>query len=391
MSSIHCDGEVREVEKTVRIAFISLWPPKNAKYWSGTPYYSYRAICDRFSNVYLIDTPIVDFLLFYANKAARRLKIDPLREPVVRRIYKALVARKITAARADILISVGASHKLCDLERDVPIIHATDALFGSIVESYTSLSRLSSRSKRFGEDIQRSFLRKVTVLCLSSDWAVESATAHYELSKCRVKMLPMGANLDDDPGVDLDARSSLKRLSLLFVGGDWERKGGPLLMEIFKRIQTRHPDAELNIVGCRPSLRESLPGVKVHGFLRKSDRGEARLLASLFRRSTFLAVPSRQEAFGLVYCEACAHGLPSIATRTGGVGSIVIDDVNGLLFSLDDPPEKYAERILAAWSDPERYMRMSSAARYHYEKRLSWNAWAQTVAKEVEWALRGVR
>jgi glycosyltransferase involved in cell wall biosynthesis len=204
-------------------------------------------------------------------------------------------------------------------------------------------------------------------------------------------MLPMGANLDHDPGFDLSARSSLSQLSLLFIGGDWERKGGPLLIEIFRMLQSRDPGVELNIVGCRPSLEAGLHGVKVHGVLRKSDRDDARLLDSLFRRSAFLAVPSRQEAYGLVYCEACAHGVPPIAAETGGVGSIIVDGVNGLLFSLDDLPKAYVNRILEVWSDRDRYLRMSSCARTHYENRLSWNAWARGISSFAEDCLGDAR
>ena len=50
---------------------------------------------------------------------------------------------------------------------------------------------------------------------------------------------------------------------ILFVGVDWQRKGGPELIEAFKRVLQKHPDARLAIVGCSPEL--STPNCDIVG------------------------------------------------------------------------------------------------------------------------------
>ena len=94
-------------------------------------------------------------------------------------------------------------------------------------------------------------------------------------------------------------------------------------------------------------------------------------------------MPSQQEAFGLVYCEACAFGLPSIARDTGGVSAIVQNGSNGLLFGADAAVEDYVAGIREIWADQPRYLAMTRAARAAFENRLRWNVWGARVEAEI--------
>lgn len=369
----------------MRIGYIALWSPQNVKNWSGTPYYSYHSLKAIYPNLVLIDTLLIDKVMLYANKILRRLfNFDPLREPISCFIYKIAVDRAIRAADLDVIVSVGASHKLCDTDTDVKIVHVSDALFLSIVESYARLSQFSGRSKRLGHALQERFLEKVDVLCLSSDWAVNSGRDYYDLSSCDVRMLPLGANLDRDPGFDIEKRLESPELSLLFVGGEWERKGGPFAIEAFRNIRARYPKAELNIVGCTPDIEGDTGGIVVHGFLNKSDQDELRRFDTLYRNASFLFVPSRQEANAVVFAEACAYGLPIVSTNTGGIGTSVVQGVNGLLLPLEESPDFYADKIVELWENRHNYARMAQGARDRYENTLSWQVWARRVSDAVE-------
>ncbi len=95
-------------------------------------------------------------------------------------------------------------------------------------------------------------------------------------------------------------------------------------------------------------------------------------------------MPSREEAFGIVYCEACAFGLPPIATDTGGVGEIIATGVNGLLLPLEAGAEDYARAIAQIWRCDRRYSEMQIAARKAFETRLSWRAWGEALDRELE-------
>ena len=91
---------------------------------------------------------------------------------------------------------------------------------------------------------------------------------------------------------------------------------------------------------------------------------------------------SRQEAFGLVYFEACAFGLPWIAADSGGVGTIVQNNVNGLLLLLDAGVNVYVLAICHVWSEAVAYQAIQIAARDAFDVRFHWRAWGAAVEQD---------
>jgi len=192
----------------------------------------------------------------------------------------------------------------------------------------------------------------------------------------RFKVAPMGANLDGDPG-PLPPRDAGGELRLLFVGYEWERKGGPLTLQAVIELRKRLANVSLHVVGCSPAEARSVEGVVLHGRLRKSMPEEFRRLQELYRSSSFFFLPTRREAFGIVYCEACAFGLPIVATDTGGVGEIVRNGENGMILPPAACAEEYADSIERIWTDPRLYRSMQEGARRAYVERLSWQNWGE--------------
>jgi glycosyltransferase involved in cell wall biosynthesis len=99
-------------------------------------------------------------------------------------------------------------------------------------------------------------------------------------------------------------------------------------------------------------------------------RGPA--LSARYREAHFLVLPTRSEAFGVVFCEASAFGVPSVASRTGGVPSAIAEGRNGRLLPPDASPDDYAAAILELFSDPDAYRRLGLSAYREYEERLNW-------------------
>lgn len=152
-----------------------------------------------------------------------------------------------------------------------------------------------------------------------SQWAADSLVTDYGVQPQRIEVIP--------PGVDttkwVPGRPAVEGpMQLLFVGGEFARKGGDVLLEAFAALP---PDAaELTIV-----TRDEVPrqhGVTVHHHLSPND---PQLLA-LYRKSHVFVLPSRWEAFGIAAVEAAASGLAIVATPVGGLRELVIDEVTGL-------------------------------------------------------------
>ncbi len=111
-----------------------------------------------------------------------------------------------------------------------------------------------------------------------------------------------------------------------------------MLVEAFKRVRQRHPDATLTIVGCSPNLNVS--GCTVVGKVPLSDIPAYMASASIF------CVPALCEPFGMVFVEALRSGLPIVTAdepatpelvRESQTGALVRPgDVNGLATALSD-------------------------------------------------------
>jgi phosphatidylinositol alpha-mannosyltransferase len=119
------------------------------------------------------------------------------------------------------------------------------------------------------------------------------------------------------------------------------RKRVPLLVEAFRLLRERRPDAELRIAGPLGSADpDSLraPGVVLVGEV------ETRLLSVEYARAWISVLPSAREAFGMVLVESLAAGTPAVGTRDGAIPEILDDPRIGVL-SEDSAPRALADAL----------------------------------------------
>lgn len=369
----------------MRIAVLSTSSPSSRASWSGIPYFAAREIKRRFGDVAIIDTPLIDRLVIKAHKFGKS-RVQLLREPLLVGAYAAFLKHRLQPVAPDIVVSIGAPQKIGGLLRDHRVIHVTDAMFDTIVDYYPRYANLHPRSRRLGHALQQRIVDEGAGLMVASQWAAQSAQQHYGCPADAITVAPMGANLETSPPAPA-LRSNESPLRLLFIGYEWDRKGGPLALDILAALRRHEPAAELHIVGCNPRAVAGVPGVRVHGPLSKAYAPHAALFERLLREASFFCMPSLQEAYGLVYCEACAYGLPPVARDTGGVGEIIRDGENGLLLPAAAEAPEYAAAIIAIWRDRQRYAAMQLAARQAYETRLNWQAWGAVLEQVIARAL----
>ena len=136
----------------------------------------------------------------------------------------------------------------------------------------------------------------------------------------------------------------------------------PDVVEVFARVAKAMP-ARLMLIGDGPdrSIAEYLAakhGIqdRVH-FLGKQDN-----VNELLPLADLMLMPSEMESFGLAALEAMACGVPTIATRVGGVPELVIDGENGLLFNIGDV-DAMSSAAISLLRDQPRLAKMAEAAR----------------------------
>jgi glycosyltransferase involved in cell wall biosynthesis len=306
--------------------------------------------------------------------AGTRLLRD--REPLVIRGYAAQAERRLRSVDHDIVFSPG-DVAIGLLATSRPIVFWADATFAGMVDYYESFTGLSRRTLRHGHALAQNALDRCRLALFSSEWAANSALEHYRVDPGKVHVVPFGAIMTDPPSRDevvaaIDGRDR-GPCDLLFVGVDWNRKGGEVAVAAAEAMNRAGRRTELHVVGCVPPRR--LPDfVQVHGFISKRDPAGRQRLAALYARAHFVMGPSDAEAFGLAFAEACCYGVPVVATDTGGVATVVRDGVNGHLLPPGASGDAYARIALRIMKDPNEYRRLALGARREYETRLNWDA-----------------
>lgn len=169
-----------------------------------------------------------------------------------------------------------------------------------------------------------------------SNWVKGSLLRDYGVPEDKIVVVPPGVDVErwsaPPDGLReslLDTRQGLPRI--LFVGGDFERKGGVVLLDWFlARGQGR---CELHMVTrTPPKLTETVPGLHLHTNLEANDPQ----LMRLYAESHLFVLPTLADCFGIASIEAMATGLPVITTDVGGVPDIINDGEQGFLIQPND-------------------------------------------------------
>jgi glycosyltransferase involved in cell wall biosynthesis len=153
------------------------------------------------------------------------------------------------------------------------------------------------------------------------------------------------------------------------VGRQWERKGGPLLLEAFSRVRRIFPDATLTVVATPHSPGGE--GVNWVPALNKGNPTERRRLEELFLSASLFCMPSICECWGLVYVEAAQAGLPIAGFDDWAMPDIVEDGVTGKL-TANRTAEGLADAIIDLFKDPARMQRLGQAAQRRVRQVLGW-------------------
>jgi glycosyltransferase involved in cell wall biosynthesis len=176
--------------------------------------------------------------------------------------------------------------------------------------------------------MNRDAFEAATVLVTWSDWARASLIDDYGVDARKINVLaPGAAQAYFDIGARRQAHAPTEPVRLLFVGGDFARKGGPQLLDSFGALGN---GVELHLVTNHPL--EPRPNVFVHAGLAPNSPE----LLRLFELADAFILPTFAECLAVVLMEATAAGLPIITTDVGALGEAVLPNQSGLLVQAGD-------------------------------------------------------
>jgi glycosyltransferase involved in cell wall biosynthesis len=224
------------------------------------------------------------------------------------------------------------------------------------------------RAKLF---VHRAAMRRARRITTWSQWAKDSLVRDYGVMADAVTVIPPGATLANFPDPSARPQRRPGPMRILFVGGDFTRKGGDLLLDVFR--QHLRGSSELHLVTAADIA--SGDGVWVH----RGVTPHSPALLALYADADVFALPTRADCFGVVLAEAMAASLPIVTTRVAAIPEAVSDGESGFVIEAGDG-EALRDRLQRLASSPDLRTRMGRCSRRIGEERFDMDKNANRIA-----------
>jgi len=376
----------------MNIAYVTTYDARDIKNWSGIGYYMAHSLENQsmiveyigsLTEKYSLPLKAKQYLSNYLSNKLLTKRYLRDRDPLILKNYAQQVASKLSKLNSDLVFSPG-SIPIAYLECSLPIVFWTDCTFRGLVDFYPEFTNLSKETLRHGDEMEKAALERCKLAIYSSEWAAQTAIKNYQIESSKVKVVPFGANIECNRNIDdiktlVKSRSS-NRCRLLFLGVDWQRKGGDIAFEVAKELNKIGLETELTVVGCRPITNEPFFNfINYLGFISKSTSEGLSKINKLLAESHFLILPSTADCSPIVFCEANSFGVPCLTTDVGGIPTVIKDNLNGKTFAKEASIADYCAYISNLFSDYSQYEKLALSSFNEYESRLNWTVAGRTV------------
>jgi glycosyltransferase involved in cell wall biosynthesis len=282
-------------------------------------------------------------------------------------LVRGLLARELAARPPDVvhLHTQNLSLLASDLMRRVPTVVTADMTMLQTAEQHAKpgWAWTYAPSRR----LEAAALRDAAAVVTFSEWAARSMIAGHGLARERVHVVPPGVDLEHFRDLETGRRGEGGVRRVLFVGGEFARKGGPALVEVFL---AHFADAgiELHVVTSPETSVPKHPRIIVHHGVKAFSPEWQRLYA----QADLFVMPTRGDAAPFVFVEAMAAGIPAIGTTVGAVPEMVLDGETGFIVAPDDRAA-LADRMRRLLTDDALRLRLGENGRRrvaaHYDAR----------------------
>lgn len=216
------------------------------------------------------------------------------------------------------------------LSRPVPTVISLDATpinYDRIGAAYNHQPGPAILEK-FKYWLNRRAFQTATRLVTISEWARRSLVEDYGVDPAKTEVIRYGTDLKFWDSRGKRAAHPEGKIRLLFVGGNFERKGGKLLLECYR--QHFADRCELHLV--TKDRVETGPGI----FLHQNITPNSPELQRLLHQADVFVLPTEGDCYSFADMEAMAAGLPVVSTRVGAIDELVVDGETGFLIGPKD-------------------------------------------------------
>lgn len=280
---------------------------------------------------------------------------------------------KLSENQVDLIISPGVDPFVYSKNK-IPLVLITGGTVKLLHDDYGNKGKWSKAYHAWLESRSVKVTEKAFKIVCASDYCAESLISDYKINFNKIATIPYGTSFNNKELIHRNV-SLRHRVNFLFIGKDWERKGGEDAIKICDCLITLGIDLHLTVVGTKVPEKFQRDYISNHLYLNKQNENDYDILKKLFIESHFFIMPTKAEFFGIVFSEAASFALPVISRRIGPIPEIVKDNGTGILIE-KEPDIKYeSERIYNLISDNQQYRAMSLAAFNRYLNVLNWDSY----------------
>ena len=382
------------MSKLEKVVFATIFDPNDIQRGSGTYFYMSHEIerqgyeVQYIGPIDIVNPKISHALQSFHYRTGKRYKT--FLDPFIARSRGKSVTQLLEDHDYQVLITndfgiAGYSHT------KKPIILYTDAMIPfSYPEGVARDSRIANLSSLgvglFKHTIKRGL--KNSTLCVFPEHGLAEEAAKYLPHINKIKVIPFGANIED-PGNNVAKCRRFSKIqergviNFLFVGKDWQRKGGDIAINTVNELHKRGIKSKLQIIGATYPKAIDQDCVKSYGLLNKSSQEDLDLLHKIYIESDIFILPSKSEGFVIAVLEAAAYGLPTLAYDIPGVNKGVINGRTGILLHPRNTEQDFAEVVCGWFDHPEEYNQMVTQARNHFNNTTNWKESISKLFQEI--------
>lgn len=375
----------------LHIGFASEWLKYRPRTWSGTPYSLWNALQHELVHpIYDLDASLPDIRLYahkiltgrvHEGKLISKYRHTHLHlRPVEKKLHRLIAA---LPKKLDAILTIG---DIGTTNGKYPFYIYLDMTIDYVMENYgkfppgeNMFSFYSYKNLLRRKTWQDRVFRECAGIFSMSKMMANHIINHSGVEAGKVHVVHAGNNMlkehDEAIGVkDVVVPLPDRKKRVLFVGRDFLRKGGDLVLQAFEYLVREYKsDIRLTIIG---PLRWPQPGSIPHyvDFVGDIPYDQVR---SYYQQADLFCLPSRYEGFGLVFTEALSYGVPCIGRRAFAMPEIISHGVDGYLIEKDDPVE-LASLIVRTLEDDAMQARVKNNAS-QYRQYYSWNRVARDI------------
>lgn len=271
----------------------------------------------------------------------------------------------IDQSQFDTIVQIGALFDMTGI-KGKSVVSYHDGNLASLISSPYGYPQIKQSYIQRTMQYERDLYSRIDLIFTMSKWLAD--TFYQDFGIQADKVFPIGAGINLARVRDIENKS-YEAPRLLFVGKDFKRKGGDVLLEAFQIVRKEVNDVELTIIG--PALESVPDGVRCKGFISKLTDDGLNTLLDEYERASIFVLPSLYEPFGVVFLEAMAHHLPCIGSNICAMPEIIHHNKTGYVVPPKDP-KTLAKHLIQLLKSPDRCREFGNAGYLHYAQNYTW-------------------